>query len=141
MKKILSAFPFYKNSLVVGPDVNHVRDCVKTASNKRLREAFSVYSFKDWKAGALNLIKKLFTKIFSYGENKKRTCKAFKYLNNVIKYSKKALDALTWHHYYLNGHTCTLKDFLNITVLEGLRREITELNGFIAKIFKRLFCY
>ena len=46
--------------------------------------------------------------------------KALKYLGHVYagsrqKLTKKSvLDAITWHHYYMNGHTATIQDFLGL---------------------------
>ena len=59
--------------------------------------------------------------------------KALKYLANVYsgsrqKLSKNAqnsvLDAITWHHYYMNGHTAQLEDFLDEKNLNGLPKLI-----------------
>ena len=133
MKKQLNAFPLYNNSLVVGPDINHVRDCIKKWKKTKFEKKLSIYSSKYLISGANKLIKTVNYKLFGYSVRKKHTCKAFKYLNNVVKYSRNSLNALTWHQYYLNGHTCTKKDFLNVTVLENLRSEIIELNKFLAK--------
>ena len=133
MKKILNSYSLYNNSLVVGPDINHVRDCVKKLKTKELQDKLSVDDPDYWINGALKLIQKTYYKLFGYNVHKKHACKAFRYLKNVVKYSKNALNALTWHQYYLNGHTCTLKDFLNVTVLETLKDEITQLNNFLVK--------
>ncbi len=37
------------------------------------------------------------------------SCKPLNYLHRVHVGSRGVLDALTWHHYYLNGHTATLE--------------------------------
>ena len=59
--------------------------------------------------------------------------KALKYLANVYsgsqqKLSKNAknsvLDAITWHQYYMNGHTAQLEDFLDEKNLNGLPKLI-----------------
>ena len=59
--------------------------------------------------------------------------KALKYLANVYsgsqqKLSKNAknsvLDAITWHQYYMNGHTAQLEDFLDEKNLNDLPKLI-----------------
>ena len=52
--------------------------------------------------------------------SKAKVQKALKYLGHVYagsrqKLTKKSvLDAITWHHYYMNGHTATIQDFLGL---------------------------
>jgi heparanase 1 len=133
MKKQLNSFPLYNNSLVVGPDINHVRDCIKKRKKNKVEKKLSIYSSKYWIPGANKLIKTVNQKLFGNSVRIRHTCKAFKYLNNVVKYSRNSLNALTWHQYYLNGHTCTQNDFLNVTVLENLRSEMLELSKFLSK--------
>jgi heparanase 1 len=43
------------------------------------------------------------------------------------------LDALTWHHYYLNGHLATLNDFLDPKVLNYLPKMFETVNFFLSK--------
>ena len=43
------------------------------------------------------------------------------------------LDALTWHHYYLNGHTATLQDFLDVQPLDYLPRMFLTVQQFLKK--------
>ena len=51
-----------------------------------------------------------------------KKCRALKYLQNFFKgINNGILNAITWHHYYLNGHNATLKDFLNVKTLENLQ--------------------
>ena len=133
MKRILSSNLFYNNSLVIGPDVNHVRDCIESRMKVKYDYALSIYSVQYWQQRAKKMIKKAYLKMIGYKKRKKHLCKAFKYLNNVVKYSKNALDAITWHQYYLNGHTCTLKDFLNITILDTLKKDVIQLHKFLFK--------
>ena len=38
-----------------------------------------------------------------------RKCKALTYLEKVISTSGGVLDAITWHQYYLDGHTAKLR--------------------------------
>ena len=131
MKEILDTFSLYNNSLVVGPDVNHVRDCIKRRNKNTRNDIQSIFSTKYWKTGAKMMIKKLYMKFYGYKKPKNKKCKAFKYLRNVVKYSKNTLDAITWHHYYLNGHSCTLNDFLNVDILNSLKQEVNELQNFL----------
>ena len=56
--------------------------------------------------------------------SKAKVQKALKYLGHVYagsrqKLTKKSvLDAITWHHYYMNGHTATIQDFLGCTTFQ-----------------------
>ena len=68
--------------------------------------------------------------------------KALKYLANVYsgshqKLSKSAensvLDAITWHQYYMNGHTAQLEDFLDEKKLNGLPKLINTVGKFLKK--------
>ena len=43
------------------------------------------------------------------------------------------LDALTWHHYYLNGHTATLQDFLDPQPLDNLPKMFKTVQRFLNK--------
>ena len=43
------------------------------------------------------------------------------------------MDALTWHHYYLNGHTATLQDFLDVQPLDYLPRMFLTVQQFLKK--------
>ena len=71
LRTLLNQFPQFRNSALVGPDVNQLRA----------------------------------------QSPKAKVQKALKYLRNVYigsrsKINKSSvLDAITWHHYYLNGHT------------------------------------
>ena len=40
-------------------------------------------------------------------------CEALQYLEKVYVGSRGVLDALTWHHYYMDGRTATIKDFVD----------------------------
>ena len=133
MRKLLSTFALYNTSLVVGPDINHVRDCVKSYKSRTRSLKKSINSPRRWPSKILKFFQTAYNNIFGAKLRKKHTCKAFKYLNSVVKYSKNALDALTWHHYYLNGHSCTIKDFLNITVFNSLKSDIMALSKFVGK--------
>ena len=46
---------------------------------------------------------------------------------------KSVLDALTWHHYYLNGHTATLQDFLDPQPLDYLPKMFKTVQQFLNK--------
>ena len=95
LKKLLSSFPMYANSTLVGPDVNHI-----TPVNNKSRS--------------------------------KKLPKSFRYLSKVLHGAGEGvLDAITWHHYYLDGHTATLDDFLDIRPLDQLQRSISDLETFV----------
>ncbi|TRY70553.1 hypothetical protein TCAL_02349 [Tigriopus californicus] len=55
---------------------------------------------------------------------KKDKCKAVLFLQSVLKHSGRAIDKITWHHYYLDGHKATLKDFLSAEVLNSLQPQM-----------------
>ncbi len=52
----------------------------------------------------------------------KKRCKALRYLRDVVSTSKGSLDSLTWHQYYLDGHTAGLKEFLSTEPLDKFAR-------------------
>ncbi len=43
------------------------------------------------------------------------------------------MEALTWHHYYLNGHIATLDDFLNPIHLDELPQSFQKIDDYLAK--------
>jgi heparanase 1 len=71
----------------------------------------------------------------SNGSSKKQ-CKAFDYLSDVLSTSDNALDALTWHHYYLDGHVATLQDFLRVDVLDGIEDALNVVTAFVREDLK-----
>lgn len=85
LRHLLNEFPGYRNSSIVGPDVNGVRKC----------------------------------DIFEPDE-----CKAILYLKDVLQNNGGVIDKVTWHHYYLDGHTATVKDFLSPEVLNSLQSQM-----------------
>ena len=61
MRKILDSYLLYKDSLVVGPDINHVRDCIeKSKTNQAKDTSLSVFNPDYW----INRIRKSFYKIY-----------------------------------------------------------------------------
>jgi hypothetical protein len=40
-------------------------------------------------------------------------CPALEYLEKVYLGSRGVIDALTWHHYYMDGKSATINDFVN----------------------------
>lgn len=56
--------------------------------------------------------------------SRQRQSKAFRYLEKVMRGAGGVLDAVTWHHYYLDGHTAAMEDFLRVATLENLRQSI-----------------
>jgi heparanase 1 len=59
-----------------------------------------------------------------------RRCKPLGYLKNVLSTSGHVLDAITWHQYYLDGHTATLRQFLDPNVLDQLTYQLGLMNSF-----------
>ena len=62
---------------------------------------------------------------------KGKHCPALKYLGAVLKRASHVLDAVSWHHYYLDGHTATIKDFLRVDVLNNLQDQINIVRDFV----------
>ena len=87
----------YNNSLLVGPDINQIGRC----------------GWKSW-----------FDVAWQWFFGAKRECKPVKYLRDVLQTSGHVLDALTLHHYYLDGRKAMLKDFLNPDLLDSLGKEV-----------------
>ncbi|XP_043530230.1 heparanase isoform X2 [Chiloscyllium plagiosum] len=55
-------------------------------------------------------------------------------LKGFLKTGGNVLSAITWHHYYLNGRTASLKDFLNPQVLDSLILKINQIFEIASKI-------
>ena len=81
LKNLLTKFPMFKDSLLVGPDINRVGKCYKL-----------------------------------------KTCEPLEYLDDVVTNANGALDALTWHHYYLDGKK------VDLSIVYGIRVIITVLS-------------
>ena len=80
------------------------------------------------------------TKIISLCRSSKaKVQKALKYLGHVYAGSRQkstkssVLDAITWHHYYMNGHIAELEDFLDITKLNYFPKMIDTVGNFLKK--------
>ncbi|XP_051900851.1 heparanase [Pristis pectinata] len=54
-------------------------------------------------------------------------------LKGFLETGGKVLDAVTWHHYYVNGRNTSLKDFLSPQVLDSLVWRIKEILKVVAK--------
>ncbi|XP_069781955.1 heparanase isoform X2 [Narcine bancroftii] len=54
-------------------------------------------------------------------------------LKGFLDTGGKVLDAVTWHHYYVNGRNTSLKDFLSPQVLNSLARKINQVLKVVAK--------
>ena len=50
---------------------------------------------------------------------------------NIYRSRQSVLDALTWHHYYLNGHTATLEDFLDVQHLDYFPKMVKTVGTFL----------
>ncbi|KAK7080637.1 hypothetical protein SK128_002595 [Halocaridina rubra] len=50
--------------------------------------------------------------------------KAEKFLKSFLRHLRVNLTALTWHHYYVNGRTATVDDFISAEVLDQLSWQI-----------------
>ncbi|XP_078066045.1 heparanase isoform X2 [Mustelus asterias] len=55
-------------------------------------------------------------------------------LKGFLKTGGKVLDAVTWHHYYVNGRNASLKDFLSPQVLDSLVIKINQIFEVASKI-------
>ncbi|KAM3938482.1 heparanase [Leptodactylus fuscus] len=55
------------------------------------------------------------------GQPKKATQKMLK---SFLKAGGEAIDSVTWHHYYVDGRTASVKDCINPTILDTLSSEI-----------------
>ncbi|XP_038648566.1 heparanase [Scyliorhinus canicula] len=55
-------------------------------------------------------------------------------LKGFLKTGGKVLDAITWHHYYVNGRNASLKDFLSPQVLDSLVLKIKQIFEVASKI-------
>ncbi|XP_048466733.1 heparanase [Rhincodon typus] len=55
-------------------------------------------------------------------------------LKGFLKTGGNVLSAITWHHYYVNGRTASLKDFLNPQVLDSLGLKINQIFEVASKI-------
>nr|7RG8_A Chain A, Heparanase 50 kDa subunit [Homo sapiens]8E07_A Chain A, Heparanase 50 kDa subunit [Homo sapiens]8E08_A Chain A, Heparanase 50 kDa subunit [Homo sapiens] len=53
--------------------------------------------------------------------------KTAKMLKSFLKAGGEVIDAVTWHHYYLNGRTATLEDFLNPDVLDTFISQVQKV--------------
>ncbi|XP_071971961.1 heparanase isoform X1 [Engystomops pustulosus] len=47
-----------------------------------------------------------------------------KMLQRFLKAGGKAINSITWHHYYVNGRTASVEDFVNSDILDTLSSEI-----------------
>ncbi|KAJ8287064.1 hypothetical protein GJAV_G00046630 [Gymnothorax javanicus] len=48
-------------------------------------------------------------------------------LEGFLKSGSKAIDACTWHHYYVNGRDTSLEDFLDPAILDSFATKTTEV--------------
>ncbi|KAJ8940372.1 hypothetical protein NQ318_015765 [Aromia moschata] len=46
------------------------------------------------------------------------------YIRDFVKDASHVIDAVTWHHYYMNGHTAKAEDFLNPKIFDDLSAHI-----------------
>lgn len=53
------------------------------------------------------------------------------YLESFFTLAKDVIDAVTWHQYYVNGRTCSEKDFYNPEVLDYFLHEVSEANSIL----------
>lgn len=65
---------------------------------------------------------------------KVRASKALQYLRQVIASSHGVLDAITWHQYYVDGHTAKLVNFTDPAVLDGLDEVMGAVDEFMHKL-------
>lgn len=53
------------------------------------------------------------------------------FLRSFFTHAKDVIDAVTWHQYYVNGRTCSEKDFYNPEVLDYFLHEVSEANSIL----------
>ena len=51
----------------------------------------------------------------------------------IFRNKTSVLDALTWHHYYLDGHTAKLQDFLSVQRLDYFSKMMKTIKRFLDK--------
>jgi len=107
---LLHSYEPFRNALMVGPDVNAIGKCLK----QRRRGIRQKVGTEDQRRG-------------------KRKSKALKYLAKFLDTNGSSIDAVTWHHYYLNGHTAHLKDFTSLRPLLDYQRTIRLMRKFLAR--------
>ncbi|KAM9820317.1 heparanase [Neosynchiropus ocellatus] len=57
-------------------------------------------------------------------------------LKGFLQTGSDAVDAITWHHYYVNGRYASLEDFLDPEVLDSLQWKIREVLKTVARVKK-----
>jgi len=102
---------------------------------KRLLKKFPMFENNTLVGPDVNGLRKCNLK-----ENPMR-CHALKYLKKVLNSSGGVLDAVTWHHYYLNGRTATLDQFTDPAVLDTLEDILDMVKNFTkqAQVFQPLW--
>lgn len=63
------------------------------------------------------------------------------FIHDFFKSGHKAIDALTWHQYYLKGSTATVHDFINATVMDTFKKQVSQLqmSNFKSQIWNFVF--
>jgi len=107
LKRLLSKFPLYKNSTIVGPDINAVGNC---------QDKVRMYNLDNFSV----LLKSSRT----FFQTSSDICPAFKFLQQFFLGSKNSLDAVTWHHYYFDGQTANKASFLNPNLFRQLEHQV-----------------
>ena len=94
LKKLLRSHKSFKNSKLLGPDLNAVRKC----------------------------------------DAKGKHCKALKFLGKFLRKANKVVDAVTWHHYYLDGHKSKGLDFINPRVMDNFQAQVDIIADYLKKM-------
>ncbi|EDO32634.1 predicted protein, partial [Nematostella vectensis] len=55
------------------------------------------------------------------------------YLSGFLDVAGHAIQAVTWHQYYMNGKNCSIEDFYNPDVLDAMIREASILNDIVSQ--------
>ncbi|XP_068709263.1 heparanase-like isoform X2 [Montipora foliosa] len=55
------------------------------------------------------------------------------FLKSFIQHAKDAIDAVTWHQYYVDGRSCSEGDFYNPRILDYLLHELNTVNYIMKK--------
>uniref|UniRef100_UPI00358E3DE8 heparanase-like n=1 Tax=Myxine glutinosa TaxID=7769 RepID=UPI00358E3DE8 len=62
----------------------------------------------------------------------RRSC--LRLLQHFLETAARVVKSVTWHHYYVNGRTATLHDFLDPEILDSLATEIQDVAQVVQKV-------
>jgi len=109
LRLLLQEFPLFSSSPIIGPDINGVRKCFRREAQRVIRRRKEVP------------LKGTVNDSDSFG----KVCPAIRYLEEVIQAAGDGLlSAISWHHYYLNGRTANIRQFMDPFVLDSLKPQL-----------------